>query len=88
MEEKKLVKVYVTKYALTRGILEYDAEIDSLNGEVFARCLIGKSWQKQTFWDKDFYLLMEDAVANAEYRKQKKINSLNRQVTKLFNTQF
>lgn len=79
-------KVYITKYALSKGILEKEAEIvDFLTGH------------KRAFVEGDFlsygigseaFLKKEDAIENAEKRRRKKIESLKKKIKELENLKF
>lgn len=75
-----MAKVFITKYALTKGIIEVEAELhkSSYNGELFIMndyCshYIGKG----AFLDKS------DALKKAEEMRKKKISSLKKQIGKL-----
>lgn len=81
MENK--TKVFVTKYVFASGIREYVGEI--VSGSLFR----GKDvdWDNK-YWSvllstKDFFLNREDAIADAERRRLKKIESVKRQLKKL-----
>jgi hypothetical protein len=79
-------KVYITKYALSSGILEKKADIaDFMTGH------------KRAFVEGDFlsygigseaFLKKEDAIENAEKRRRKKIESLKKKINKLENLKF
>jgi hypothetical protein len=83
-------KVFVTKYALTQGI--FDCEMDvTLNPEHFKK----KCWGKFTphsmstgLYNDDFQLTMEEAIADANKRKDVKIASLMKQIAKLEKLKF
>ena len=66
------MKVWITKYALTRGIIE----IHNLND-----CYSGKRYR----W---IHLDKESAIKKAEEMRQKKITSLKKQIKKLEEMRF
>lgn len=74
-----MAKVFITRYALSEGILEIDAIIYEINPNVIYvyynyQCFhIGKS----AFLDK------ADAIKKAEEMRKKKIASLKKQISKL-----
>lgn len=77
------MKAFITKYALTQGILEVEGELDR-DGEYLIWKNAG-SWMKQYTPKRDFSLSLQDALAVAEQARVKKIASLEKQVTKLRN---
>lgn len=83
MEEIK--KVWITKYALSRGIIETEGRIDEdYPGLLDAKGIInylhgeGKEWHRTK----------ESAIAKAEEMRQKKIESLKSLIEKLENRRF
>lgn len=66
------MKVWITKYALTRGIIETDNLNDCYSGK-------GYSW---IHYDK------EAAIQKSEEMRQKKIASLKKQIEKLEEMRF
>lgn len=69
------MKAFITKYALTQGVLEVEGEY-----------LIWKnagSWMKQYTHKHDFSLSLQDALAVAEQARVKKLGSLKKQLSKL-----
>lgn len=77
------MKVWITKYALTRGILEREVE-DCGDGIVkddssYITCYYNK---------KDYCLDNESAIAKAEEMRKKKIDSLKKQIDKLEKMKF
>ncbi len=79
------MKVYVTKYALTKGIFEMNVESQSEDG----KSVFGKAWDQFYHgqgleWCKD----KASAIARAEEMRQKKIASLKKQIKKLEAMQF
>lgn len=82
------MKAFITKYALTQGILEMEANRD---GDLI--------WVKGGFVGRDFFcsqyfhkgewfLTKEEAIVKAEEMRQKKIKSLEKQLAKLKEMQF
>lgn len=79
-------KVYITKYALTAGIEEIEAEIkDFGNGHLMA--FANGIYPSYRVGSEAFYTL-EAALKNAEERRIKKIKSLKKQINKLENLKF
>ena len=79
------MKVYITKYALSTGIIETDdAEICSniISGDMISSKKYG------TFHGNDWHKKKEDAVLRAEVMRIKKIESLKKQIEKLDKTKF
>ncbi len=78
------MKVWITKYALTRGIVETEGEIlqdkslEVTSGEYKGR------W----FWHKDFELTKEGAKVRAEEMRMKKIDNLKKRILKLEKKKF
>lgn len=80
------MKVWITKYALTSGIIETEAEEC---GDDMVRV------HNNTFCDsyyhkegREWHRTKESAVAKAEEMRKKKIASLQKQIKKLENTNF
>lgn len=72
------MKVYITKYALTSGIIEADAEI--LTGDMI---LINGDWNRYFHGEgKDWHRTFEEAYKKAEQMRIKKIASLKKQLSK------
>ena len=80
------MKVWITKYALTDGIIEADAEscgnssIASVSWNNGTRCT-------KLYWG-EYYLSKESAIKKAEEMRQKKIESLKKQIKKLEEMRF
>ena len=83
-------KVFVTKYALTQGI--FDCEMDvTMNPEHFKKKCYGKFTPHSYatgLYNDDFQLTMEEAIADADKRKNNKIANLKKQIYKLENLKF
>jgi hypothetical protein len=93
-DEKQLPKVYITKYAISRGIIEDDATYLSANnppvvGEI-KRCTIvnKKNLPSYTFYGDDFFVTREEAVQFAEKVKRRKIKNLRNRIKKLESKKF
>ena len=73
-------KIFVFKYALTKGIIEVDAEIkQGIYGE-FTKV---KNQGNLIYLDKDYVHTKEEALKKAEDMRLKKIESLKKQIVKL-----
>lgn len=72
------MKVYITKYALTKGILEKEVE-DCGNGMVRENENHFPTYYHGTDWHKD----KQSAIDKAEEMRKKKIASLKKQIEKL-----
>lgn len=83
------MKFYITKYALTQGIIEVDGgsvrEVAIKDGRLLFR---DKKSYTQVYCAGEWYTEKGMAVADAEHRKQKKIASLKKQISKLEAMQF
>ena len=83
------MKVYITKYALTAGIMEVDAEQSSVAPSMV-------SWKNQEGWGeqnahgegKDWHRTKESATARAESMRLKKIASLKASIKKMEKLKF
>ena len=81
-----LMKVWITKYALTRGIIEADGELTSSDSvSILNRDL---SLPTHWFYKGDWHSDKESAIAKAEEMRQKKIESLKKQIEKLEEMKF
>jgi hypothetical protein len=75
------MKVWVTKYALTQGLFEMNAEIiDRGARHVYAK---GKGPNGGSIFTREWTKTREEAVAKAEAMKNARIRSLKRSITKL-----
>lgn len=72
-------KVWITKYALTSGIIEKEAEIKG--GIAIVSTL-------ETYYGKEWHRTEEDAKKRAEEMRLKKIESLKKQIERLEKIQF
>ena len=79
------MKVWITKYALTSGIIEINAEITD-NGSAYD---MGTSFPTYYHEEgKEWHRTKESAIAKAEEMRKKKISSLQKQIKKLENINF
>lgn len=78
-------KIFVFKYALTRGIIEVDAEIKQGTHEEYAQVedRIGFIWL-----NRDYVHTKEEALKKAEDMRFKRIESLKKQIVKLEKMKF
>ena len=82
------MKAFVTKYALTSGILEVEAAVcdkvdsDTIKARAYPYVL-------PTYFHKgDWFITREDAVAKAKKMRLNKIKSLKKQIEKLEKLKF
>ena len=79
------MKVWITKYALTDGIIEADAEIGGFD-------TITATWDNETrcdnFKGEEWWSTKKNAIEKAEEMRQKKIASLKKQIEKLERMRF
>ena len=81
-----MITVWITKYALTLGILTEQVEEppQDIPTVVRARAMGPSAY----FHGKDWYRVRTDAVARAEYMRRAKLVSLRKQIAKLENKNF
>lgn len=77
------MKVWITKYALTKGIIEAEGEYDP-NYPTMVRVDGYLSSFHKPYW----HTTEAEAIKHAEYMKLTKLESLTRQFTKLQNMNF
>ena len=80
------MKVFITKYALTKGVMEVDnVELSSSSSNMIHYKVSGYSMHfHKPYW----YENKEEALKHAEKLKQRKIDSLKKQILKLEKTVF
>lgn len=78
------MKVWITKYALTKGIVETETETQNPVWTVFKNNTM--LYTKNI--GKDFHTSKEEAKLKAEEMRQKKIASLKKQIEKLEKMRF
>jgi len=78
------MKVYITKYALTAGIIEREG------GEISdSHCYTKDSFGKRDYYHgKDWHKSFEEAKKDAESRRDRKIVSIKKQLAKLEEMEF
>ena len=80
------MKVWITKYALTKGVIETDGELTSSDSvSVLNRDL---SLPTHWFYKGDWHSDEQSAIKKAEEMRQKKIESLKKQIKKLEEMRF
>ena len=80
------MKVWITKYALSRGIIEADGEFTGFDSvSILNRDL---SLPTHWFYKGDWHSDKESAIKKAEEMRQKKISSLKKQIKKLEEMRF
>lgn len=79
------MKVWITKYALTKGVFEMDVERQSEDG----KSVYGKAWD-QCYHGQgaEWHGSKGSAIARAEEMRKKKIASLEKQIKKLEKIRF
>lgn len=78
------MKVWITKYALTQGIIEAECSRITDDGYCHAYWRDKKKYRRDAFLSPhDFKTCKLDANARAEEMRQKKIESLKKQIRKL-----
>lgn len=83
------MKFYITKYALTKGIIEEELEeYDYQNNDDEKLLSFKEKEYYQFYYNSDFFTGMKEAKANAEQRRVKKIKSLQKQILKLQKLKF
>lgn len=77
-------KIWISKYALSGGITEHEAEIRGDNA------FPGAPFMSFTYFKmgRDAHLTREEAVAAAHAARKKKIASIKKQITKLEELKF
>ena len=78
-------KIFIFKYALTKGIIEVDAKIEQGIHEEYAMV---KDWIGFIWLNRDYVHTKEEALKKAEEMRLKKIKSLKKQIVKLEKMKF
>jgi len=76
------VKAYITKYCLSDGIKEVDGEIHE-SGRGDGRRYLKIQYSAFLYSEKEYFFTLDDAKKDAEYRRNKKIHQLQKQIEKL-----
>ena len=79
------IKVFITKYALTDGIVEKDAELCDDNKMIKVK---EKGCFVTYFHGEDWHRTRESAVKRAEIMRDRAIKSAEKKIAKLKNLQF
>ncbi|MGX1958420.1 hypothetical protein [Serratia proteamaculans] len=77
---KKMITGYITRYALTAGIIKREGEIADSGS---FRYKDPEAWGTSNIWHTDYRLTEAEALAKAEDMRKKKIASLKKQIAKL-----
>lgn len=80
-----MTTIYVTKYALTRGILVYESSIEDLvdrDGSVIVRDPDGIN-KRAYYRGNDWHISPDAAMARAEEMRTAKIDSLRKQLSRM-----
>lgn len=80
------MKIWITKYALTDGIVEKEAK--GLNGRLKVEDGLFPWYLSPKDEGKNWHRTKESAIARAEVMRNKKIASLKKQIEKLENMKF
>ncbi len=86
-----MAKFYVTKYALTQGIIEVEGEVcDGFPDMIEETEKTEHAYFKRTFHGKntEWHETKESAIKKAEEMRDKKIASLRKQIEKLERMKF
>lgn len=76
------MKAYVTKYALTTGVMEVDGEVDpTISATMLA--VQGKGGGYAYYHRDEWHETLEAAMAWAEHTRVKRIESLKKSIAKL-----
>mgnify|MGYP001618935395 CR=1 FL=1 len=81
------MKVFITKYALTKGILERDVEVCSDMSDDMVH-VIDNIYCGEYYRGNEWHVSKDNAIAKSEDMKQKRIISLNKQIVKLSKLKF
>ena len=77
-------KVFITKYALTKGIIECEMELRYRDdGFIFCHGYIDIPNSSGYFYGDDFQLTKEDAIKYAEKRREDKVKIIKKKLLKL-----
>lgn len=80
------MKIYITKYALTTGIMEKEGII---NPSRHTMAIINtEGGLSEYYHGKDWYRTHDDAIARANEMRQKKVSCLLKQISKIESIKF
>lgn len=71
-------KAFSTRHALTKGIIEVEGQYDQINEYL----QFGRKYY-QYLKKGEFFFTIEEAIANAEQRRVKKLQSIEKQVKRI-----
>jgi len=80
------MKIYITKYALTKGILEKEGEIGNCGLGDFI--VVKSEYMDEIYHKPYFHFTYEDAIKHADEMRLKKIKSLKKQIGNLEKLKF
>lgn len=83
-----MITVFITKYALTRGIFKVDARMAGLDGSQFACYKEAGKFGQSFAHGNDWHFTEEAAKARAEEMRTKKLTSIRKQAIKLMTMTF
>lgn len=88
MSERTIFRAFITKYALTQGILEKEVE-DCFHVSPDMVSAVDNEWREHYHGEgKDWHRTKEGAVKRAETMRAAKIASLKKQIARLENLTF
>ena len=73
------MKVFITKYALTKGVETAEAESTHISSMIRVRAKYGDDY----YHSKDWHLLLKEAIARAEIMRASKLASLEKSAAKI-----
>lgn len=76
------MKIFVTRYWATAGIMEFDADVDGLHA------VCGKGIARRSFYGSEWHPTRGAAIAHAEELKIRKLKALDRQIKKISAMEF
>jgi len=83
------MKVWITKYALTNGIIEVDGDISTCSTKLFTyRHGAGTFMQSAYGEGKEWHRTREEAVVRAEEMRITKLKSLDKSIKKISSIKF
>ncbi|MDF7650111.1 hypothetical protein F3J38_04790 [Pantoea sp. Acro-805] len=82
-----MIKAYITKYALTRGIYIAEGELKN-DGEIFVQQRDREYNFEQFFKKKEFQLTEEEALARADKMRATQLKKLAKEYQKLSELEF
>jgi len=82
--------VYITKYALSKGIQKYEVSENHIVSEdiEYSHILIRGARYNEEYFKPDWHTNKEESLIQAELMRLKKISSLSKQIVKLRGLKF